>query len=98
MAVRGLASTPFSVWVGGRDFDQVNNWAAYWNPTNDPTGTSAKSYIPEIPWSENCAQIGLTGCGVTAPSGSVNIVAGGGGGGGLVGKNQRGRGGGGGAG
>jgi len=86
LAVSGLASTPFNVSVGGTDFDQVNNWTAYWNPTNDPTGTSAKSYIPEIPWSENCAQIGLTGCGATAPSGSVNIVAGSGGASGLYGK------------
>ncbi len=68
LAVSGLASTPFNVSVGGTDFDQVNNWVAYWNPTNDPTGTSAKSYIPEIPWSENCAQIGLTGCGASACS------------------------------
>src|SRR2546426_4259462 len=79
LAVSGLASTPFNVSVGGTDFDQVNSFAAYWNPTNDPTGTSAKSYIPEIPWSENCAQIGPTGCGATAPAGSVNIVAGSGG-------------------
>jgi hypothetical protein len=79
LAVSGLASTPFNVSVGGTDFDQVNNWAAYWNPTNDPTGTSAKSYIPEIPWNENCAQISLTGCGSTAPTGSLNIVAGSGG-------------------
>ena len=86
LAVSGLASTPFNVSVGGTDFDEVNNWAAYWNPTNDPTGTSAKSYIPEIPWSENCAQIGLTGCGATAPRGSVNIVAGSGGASSLYGK------------
>ncbi len=86
LAVSGLASTPFNVSVGGTDFDQVNNWAAYWNPTNDPTGTSAKSYIPEIPWNENCAQIGLTGCGASAPNGSVNIVAGSGGPSSLYGK------------
>src|SRR6267154_1455483 len=86
LAVSGLASTPFNVSVGGTDFDQVNNWAAYWNPTNDPTGTSAMSYIPEIPWNENCAQIGLTGCGATAPDGSVNIVAGSGGASSLYGK------------
>src|SRR3989454_2340710 len=86
LAVSGLASTPFNVSVGGTDFDQVNNWAAYWNPTNDPTGTSAKSYIPEIPWSENCAQIALTGCGASAPNGSVNIVAGSGGASSLYGK------------
>src|SRR5229473_705200 len=30
LAVSGLASTPFNVSVGGTDFDQVNNWAAYW--------------------------------------------------------------------
>ena len=86
LAVSGLASTPFNVSVGGTDFDQVNNWAAYWNPTNDPTGTSAKSYIPEIPWNQNCAQIGLTGCGVNAPIGSVNIVAGSGGASSVYGK------------
>src|SRR5713226_149422 len=86
LAVSGLASTPFNVSVGGTDFDQVNNWAAYWNSTNDPTGTSARSYIPEIPWNENCAQIGLTGCGVNAPNGSVNIVAGSGGASSFYGK------------
>jgi subtilase family serine protease len=79
LAVSGLASTPYNVSLGGTDFDQVNNWAAYWNATNDATGTSAKSYIPEIPWSQNCAQIGLTGCGSSAPQGSVKIVAGSGG-------------------
>jgi Pro-kumamolisin, activation domain/Bacterial Ig-like domain (group 3) len=79
LAVSGLASTPYNVSVGGTDFDQVNNWAAYWSTANNATGTSAKSYIPEIPWSQNCAQIGLTGCGSSAPQGSVNIVAGSGG-------------------
>jgi hypothetical protein len=80
LAVSGLASTPYNVSVGGTDFDQVNTWSTYWNTTNDAaTGTSAKSYIPEIPWNENCAQIGLTGCGASAPNGSLNIVAGSGG-------------------
>jgi len=86
LAVSGLASTPFNVSVGGTDFDEVNNWTAFWNPTNDPTGTSAKSYIPEIPWSENCAQISLTGCGAGAPNGSINIVAGSGGASSVYGK------------
>src|SRR5207244_11499648 len=88
LAVSVLASTPFNVSVGGTDFDQVNNWAAYWNPTNDTTGTSARSYIPEIPWNENCAQIALNGCGAGAPNGSVNIVAGGGGGSSIYGKTK----------
>jgi hypothetical protein len=80
LAVSGLASTPYNVAVGGTDFDQVNKWGTYWSVTNDSTtGASALSYIPEIPWNENCAQIGLSGCGATAPNGSLNIVAGSGG-------------------
>lgn len=79
LAVSGLASTPYNISLGGTDFDEVNRWTTFWNSSNDSTGTSAKSYIQEIPWNENCAQIGLTGCGASAPSGSLNIVAGSGG-------------------
>ncbi|HKW63636.1 MAG TPA: Ig-like domain repeat protein [Candidatus Acidoferrum sp.] len=80
LAVSGLASTPFNVSLGGTDFDEVNRWTSFWSASNDPvTGTSALSYIPEIPWNENCAQISLTGCGASAPNGSLNIVAGSGG-------------------
>ena len=79
LAVSGLASTPYNISLGGTDFDEVNKWATFWSSTNDSTGTSAKSYIPEIPWNESCAQIGLTGCGASAPSGSLNIIAGSGG-------------------
>jgi subtilase family serine protease len=79
LAVNGLASTPYNVAVGGTDFDEVNKWSTFWSATNSATGTSALSYIPEIPWNESCAQIGLTGCGANAPQGSLNIVAGSGG-------------------
>jgi len=80
IAVSGIAGTPYNVSVGGTDFNQTNTWVNYWNSTNDSsTGTSAKGYIPEIPWSETCAQLGLTGCGSTAPNGSLNIIAGSGG-------------------
>lgn len=76
IAVSGFASTPYNVSVGGTDFDQVNTWSQYWNATNDPTTQlSVKSYIPEIPWNENCAQLGITKCGSGAPDGSLNIVA-----------------------
>ena len=79
-AVSGFASTPYNVAVGGTDFDQYNNWASYWNTSNTPiTQASAKVYIPEIPWNNSCAQIGLSGCGPSAPTGSLNIVAGSGG-------------------
>jgi len=86
LAVSGLASTPFNVSVGGTDFDQVNKWATFWSASNSATGTSAESYIPEIPWNENCAQIALTGCGSSAPNGSLNIVAGSGGPSSVYGK------------
>jgi subtilase family serine protease len=79
LAVNGLASTPYNVAVGGTDFDQVNKWSTFWSATNSATGTSALGYIPEIPWNQSCAQIGLTGCGANAPQGSLNIVAGSGG-------------------
>jgi hypothetical protein len=80
LAVSGLASTPFNIAVGGTDFDQFNNWSQYWNLTNAPvTQASVKGYIPEIPWNDSCAQIGISGCGASAPHGSLNIVAGSGG-------------------
>ena len=80
LAVSGLSGTPFNVSVGGTDFNEYNVWSNYWNSANDSaTGTSAKSYIPEFPWNQNCSQLGLNGCGASAPSGSLNIVAGSGG-------------------
>ena len=79
LAVNGLASTPYNIAVGGTDLDQVNKWSSFWGATNSPTGTSALSYIPEIPWNQSCAQIGLSGCGANALGGSLNIVAGSGG-------------------
>jgi Pro-kumamolisin, activation domain/Bacterial Ig-like domain (group 3) len=76
LQVNGIASTPYNISVGGTDFDQFNNWTAFWNSTNDPiTGASAKGYIPEIPWNENCSQIAITGCSGNPPNGSINLVA-----------------------
>jgi hypothetical protein len=81
LAVSGYAATPFNVAVGGTDFDQINKWQQFWSPTNDPvTLGSALGYIPEIPWNDSCAQLGLTGCGSTqAGGGLTNIIAGSGG-------------------
>jgi Pro-kumamolisin, activation domain/Bacterial Ig-like domain (group 3) len=80
LAVNGFASTPYNVAMGGTDFDELNKWTTYWSATNNSTTQeSALSYIPEIPWNQNCAQISLTGCGASAPQGSLNIVAGSGG-------------------
>jgi hypothetical protein len=81
LGVSGFASTPFNVAVGGTDFDQVGRESQFWNTTptsivNLPVPSSAKSYIPEVPWNDSCAGAGLNGC----TSGNLlNIVAGSGG-------------------
>ena len=55
LSVNGISSTPYNVAVGGTDFDDLENPAAYWNSTNDPvTQASAKSYIPESTWNDSC--------------------------------------------
>ena len=70
LAVNGIASTPFNIAVGGTDFDDAGNQAAFWNQNpgaNDPaTRLSAKGYIPEIPWNDSC--------GATATSSTLNTV------------------------
>lgn len=57
LAVNAFASTAYNVAVGGTDFGDTyaGTNANYWAPTNGPTYGSALSYVPEIPWSENCA-------------------------------------------
>ena len=52
-SVNLLASTRFTVAVGGTQFNDVASPSTYWNSTNDPTThASAKSYIPENVWNE----------------------------------------------
>ncbi len=82
LAVSGLSGTPFNVSVGGTDFDQINKWSTYWKPEsgNDSvTGASALGYIPEIPWNESCAQLGLLGCTTAQGQNFQDIFAGSGG-------------------
>ncbi len=57
IGVSGLASTPYNVAVGGTDFGDTyaGTNSTYWNTSNTSTYTSAKSYIPEIPWNDSCA-------------------------------------------
>jgi len=81
LAVSGFASTPFNVAVGGTDFNQVGRESTFWNTAPTPITTlpipaSAKSYIPEVPWNDSCAQNGVQAC----QSGTLlDIVAGSGG-------------------
>jgi len=81
LAVSGFASTPYNVAVGGTDFDQANQISTYWNTaftpiTSEPIPASAKSYIPEVPWNDTCAQLGISGC---TASNATSIEAGSGG-------------------
>jgi subtilase family serine protease len=57
VGVNAYASTPYNVAVGGTDFSDVfaGTTSLYWNKNNSATGGSAKSYIPETPWNDSCA-------------------------------------------
>ncbi len=57
LAVSGVASTPYSVAVGGTDFySTFTSPSTYWSQTNDPTTlASVKSYLPETTWNDSCA-------------------------------------------
>ncbi len=81
-AVNGLASTPFSIAVGGTDFNVLNtSFATYVNPSDTGGPTTAVKYIPENVWNISTATTGpLSGNTVFKDkSGAANIVAGGGG-------------------
>ncbi len=84
--VNGLASTPYNVAVGGTDFDinlpSTSTYAAtFWSTTNNSTTVeSAKSYIPEIPWNDSCAQSLPPAAGCTSPAMDLLVTVGGGGG------------------
>ena len=54
LAVSGLASTPFNTAVGGTQFNEGGNAAAFWSTTNTTGGVSANGYIPETVWNESC--------------------------------------------
>ena len=59
-AVNGLCSTPYSVCVGGTEFNDVSNPTLYWSASNSAgTQASALSYIPEVVWNESGPGDGL---------------------------------------
>lgn len=58
--VNGLCSTPYSVCVGGTEFNDTSNPSLYWSSSNAAgTETSALSYIPETTWNESGPGAGL---------------------------------------
>jgi hypothetical protein len=83
LAVSGIASTPYNVAVGGTDFNDASNPLTYWTSTsNNTTGLSAKSYIPETTWNDSCAATataGSLGTCTTVQSDGSDLVGGAGG-------------------
>ncbi|MDE3165901.1 MAG: hypothetical protein KGN36_08855, partial [Acidobacteriota bacterium] len=83
LAVNGLASTAYNVAVGGTQFADTANPAAYWNATSDAHLASARGYIPETVWNESAGSPAASGGGYSvlwrAPSwqsgGSVPAAA-----------------------
>ncbi len=64
VGVTGWGETAYNVSVGGTDFEDTYNASkgspatpvnTYWNSADTTTDSSAKSYIPEIPWNDSCA-------------------------------------------
>jgi len=54
------SSSPYVTSAGGTQFSaDVNNASTYWNSSNASNNSSAKSYIPEVPWNETTASGGL---------------------------------------
>ena len=73
LAVNGLCSTPFSVCVGGTQFNDTANPGLYWSSTNNSTTKqSVLGVIPEIAWNESGAVSG--GSGLWASSGGVSTL------------------------
>jgi subtilase family serine protease len=59
-AVNGLCSTPYSVCVGGTEFNDSSDPSLYWSSFNAAgTQSSALSYIPETSWNESGPGQGL---------------------------------------
>jgi pro-kumamolisin-like protein/Big-like domain-containing protein len=76
VSVNILASSPYTVAVGGTMFNEGANPSTYWNSSDSSTLTSAKSYIPEDVWNQSCsvASCGTQDANLFASSGGVSII------------------------
>lgn len=70
-AVNGLCSSPYATCVGGTEFNEDSNSAAYWSATNSSSYGSALGYIPEEVWNESDSN---GGSGLWASGGGVSAV------------------------
>jgi hypothetical protein len=76
VSVNILASTPYTVAVGGTMFNDTATPTTYWNATDTSALVSAKSYIPENVWNESCsvAACGTQDANLFASSGGVSTI------------------------
>ena len=75
-SVNILASSAYTIGVGGTMFAEGATPATYWNATNSATFVTAKSYIPEDVWNQSCAA-GAAGCtnpNLDAGSGGISTL------------------------
>jgi hypothetical protein len=84
LAVNAFASTPYTIAVGGTDFDTLPpNFSTYVNDLSSgaaPYYGTASSYIPESPWNNSTTVNGLLAANqVNFDTGQSSIVGGGGG-------------------
>jgi pseudomonalisin len=68
--VNGLCSSPYSTCVGGTEFNEGSNPAAYWAANNGAGSSSALNYIPEEVWNESAAK---GGSGLWASGGGTSL-------------------------
>jgi pseudomonalisin len=67
LGINGLCSTPYSVCVGGTEFNDTSNPSLYWSSSNaSGTQASALSYIPEVVWNESGSALWASGGGASA--------------------------------
>lgn len=75
-SVNILGSTPYTITVGGTQFNEHGNTGAYWRSQNSSTSESAISYIPEDVWNEACtvAACGTANAGIWATGGGASTL------------------------
>ena len=76
LSVNMLASTPYTIAVGGTQFNENGNDSQYWRSTNGSALQSALSYIPEAVWNQSCAGAQCQGAtpGLWAGSGGASVL------------------------
>jgi pseudomonalisin len=69
--VNSLCSSPYSVCVGGTQFNDTSNPGQYWLPGNNSVMGSAQSYIPGVVWNQSGSN---GGSGLWAGGGGASSV------------------------